>query len=109
MKTDDRRLHSQRSLTGVVLAALLLALWGGAAPGSLPSGSTEPVIESVTPASGAEGTVVTILGANFGPSVGAVQGTSGVSFNGVWSTANSWSDTGIQVPVPPGAATGEWW
>ena len=106
MTTDDRYSHSQRSLAGVVLAALLLALWGGAAPGSPPSGSTDPAIDAVTPASGPEGTVVTISGENFGLSVGALQGTSGVSFNGVWSTARSWSDTGIQVAVPPGAATG---
>ena len=107
MKTDDRYSRIQRSLAGVVLAALLLALWGAATPGSLPSGSTEPVIDSVTPASGEEGTLVTIRGANFGPSVGAVQGTSGVSFNGVWSTPSNWSDGEIRVAVPPGASTGE--
>ena len=107
MKTDDRYSQFQRSLAGVVLAALLLALWGAATPGSLPSGSTEPVIDSVTPASGEEGTLVTIRGANFGPSVGAVQGTSGVSFNGVWSTPSNWSDGEIRVAVPPGASTGE--
>ena len=107
MKTDDRRPLFRRSLAGVVLAAVLLALWGAATHGSLPSGSTEPVIASLTPESGPEGMVVTIRGTNFGPSVGALQGTSGVSFNGVWSTPTSWSDREIQVAVPPGAATGE--
>ena len=107
IKTDDRTPRFQRSLTGVVVAGLLLALWGAATHGSLPSGSTEPAIDSLTPESGSEGTVVTIAGANFGPSVGAVQGTSGVSFNGVWSTPTSWSDGSITVSVPPGAGTGE--
>ena len=106
MKTDDRRPLFRRSLAGVVLAAVLLALWGAATHGSLPSGSTEPAIASLTPESGPEGTVVTIGGSNFGPSIGAVQGTSGVSFNGVWATPSSWSDREIQVLVPPGAATG---
>ena len=107
MTTRHQHSYFQRSLAGGILAALLLALWGGAAPGSLPSGSTEPVIDSVTPDSAAEGAVVTIRGANFGPSVGAVQGTSGVNFNGVWSTPRRWSDGKIQVAVPPGASTGE--
>ena len=106
MTTRHQHSYFQRSLAGGILATLLLALWGGAAPGSLPSGSTEPVIDSVTPDSAAEGAVVTIRGANFGPSVGAVQGTSGVSFGGVWSTPSYWSDTAIWVAVPPGAATG---
>ena len=107
MKSDDRRPHARRRLAGVVLAGVLLAWWGAATHGSLPSGSTEPAIDSVTPGSAAEETVVTITGENFGPSIGAVQGTSGVSFNGVWATASSWSDAEIRVAVPPGAATGE--
>ena len=107
MKTENRRPRFQRGLAGVALAGVLLALLGVATPGSLPSGSSEPTIDSVTPESGPEGTVVTIRGANFGPSVGAVQGTSGVSFNGVWSTPASWSGSAITVMVPPGAATGD--
>ena len=107
MKTETQNVHPRRSLAGGVLAGVLLAFWGAATHGSLPSGSTEPTMDSVTPESAAEGTVVTIGGSNFGPSIGALQGTSGVSFNGVWATASSWSDTEIRVAVPPGAATGE--
>ena len=106
MKSDDRRPHARRRLAGVVLAVVLLALWGAATHGSLPSGSTEPAIESLTPESGPEGTVVTIGGSNFGPSIGALQGTSGVSFNGVWASPTYWSETDIQVPVPAGAPSG---
>ena len=50
--------------------------------------------------------MVTITGENFGPSIGAVQGTSGVSFNGVWASPTYWSETDIQVPVPAGAPSG---
>ena len=50
--------------------------------------------------------VVTIEGENFGPSIGALQGTSGVSFNGVWASPTYWSETDIQVPVPAGAPSG---
>ncbi len=107
MKTESRIALVQRSLTGVALAGVLLALWSAATPGPLPSGASEPVIDSVRPDSAAEGTVVRLLGANFGPPVGAMLGTSGVSFNGVWSTPRSWSDTEIRVAVPPGAGTGE--
>ena len=71
MKSDDRRPHARRRLAGVVLAGVLLALWGAATHGSLPSGSTGPAIESLTPEAAAEGAVVTIRGSNFGPSIGA--------------------------------------
>ena len=106
MKSDDRRPHARRRLAGVVLAVVLLALWGAATHGPLPSGSTGPAIESLTPEAAAEGAVVTIRGSNFGPSIGALQGTSGVSFNGVWASPTYWSETDIQVPVPAGAPSG---
>ena len=106
MKTEDRYSRFQRSFAGVTLAVVLLAWWGAATHGSLTTQSTRPAMDSVTPDSAAEGTVVTIGGSNFGPSIGAVQGTSGVSFNGVWATPSSWSDTEMRVAVPPGAATG---
>ena len=41
-------------------------------------------------------------GENFGPWAGVAQGTSGVSFSGVWGTPTYWSETEIRVPVPPG-------
>ena len=107
MKTENQNLYPRRSLAGRVLTIVLLVFGVAATQNILQAESTEPAIESVTPESAAEGTVVTIAGANFGPSVGAVQGTSGVSFNGVWATVASWSDEEIQVAVPPGASTGE--
>ena len=107
MKIENQNLYPRRSLAGRVLTIVLLVFGVAATQNILQAESTEPAIESVTPESAAEGTVVTIAGANFGPSVGAVQGTSGVSFNGVWATVASWSDEEIQVAVPPGASTGE--
>src|SRR5579885_2069773 len=61
-----------------------------------------PSISSLSPGSGPVGTAVTITGANFG----ATQGSSTVSFNGTLAVPTSWSSTGIVVPVPTGATTG---
>ncbi len=61
-----------------------------------------PTITSVSPSSGPVGTLVTIIGTNFG----ATQGTSFVAFNSIGSTPTSWSSTSITVPVPTGATTG---
>ena len=61
-----------------------------------------PNIASLSPTSGAVGTLVSISGAGFG----APQGTSTITFNGVAATPTSWSDTSIVVPVPTGATTG---
>jgi O-glycosyl hydrolase len=61
-----------------------------------------PSIASVSPLSGATGTVVTVTGSNFG----ATQGTSTIRFNGADATPASWSDTTIVAPVPADASTG---
>ena len=61
-----------------------------------------PIMTSISPSSGLAGSVVTILGSNFG----TMQGTSTVSFNGTLATPSNWSDTSITVPVPNGATTG---
>ena len=62
-----------------------------------------PKIKSLTPSSGPVGTVVTIMGQNFG----APQGSSTVIFNsGIGASPASWLDTQIIVTVPPGATTG---
>ncbi len=63
---------------------------------------TSPSLSSVSPSSGAPGTVVTIAGSNLGT---APSGSS-VTFNGVAATATSWSPTSIVAPVPAGASTG---
>ena len=62
-----------------------------------------PSITSLSPTSGAVGTSVTIIGANFG----TTQGTGSVSFNGVNATAiGTWCPTSIVATVPAGATTG---
>jgi RHS repeat-associated protein len=58
-----------------------------------------PAISNLSPATGAVGAAVTIIGTSFGSS-----GT--VKFNGTLATPTSWSGTGIGVTVPSGAATG---
>jgi RHS repeat-associated protein len=61
-----------------------------------------PSITTLSPASGAVGTSVTIMGTNFG----AVQGMSTVTFNGTTAMPSSWSASSITAPVPSGATSG---
>lgn len=59
----------------------------------------QPLIIRLLMTNGNAGTPITLTGLNFG--------TSGsVTFNGVPSTATSWSPTSIVVPIPPGATSG---
>ncbi len=68
---------------------------------AIPQGQAPPLITSLTPNSGQEGTVVTIAGLHFGATTGAV-----TFFNGIAGTPTNWTDTSITVPVPTGATTG---
>jgi Bacterial Ig-like domain (group 3)/IPT/TIG domain/Galactose oxidase, central domain/Kelch motif len=70
------------------------------AAGSAPP--TAPTITSVNPTSGPVGTLVVIVGSNFGSS----QGTSTVTFNGTMATPTSWSATSVVATIPSGATTG---
>ena len=63
---------------------------------------TPVTITSLSPTSGPVGTLVTITGTN----LGGTQGTSVVTFNGVVATPTNWTASGITVPVPAGAASG---
>ena len=64
--------------------------------------TTGPSLTSLSPTSGAAGTMVTITGANFG----SPQGSSSVFFNGTNAAPTNWSATSIVVPVPTGTTTG---
>ena len=107
MKTEKRPFHCLRqSLAGWIGTAALLA-WGGlAAPGALAAGGSGPAMTALEPDEGPVGTEVVIRGENFGPSIGAAQGTSGVSFGGVWASPSTWSEGEVRVEVPAGATTG---
>jgi len=62
--------------------------------------SQAPILDSITPASGAVGAAVTLAGSRFG--------TSGmVTLGGVNAIATSWSSTQIVATVPAGAVTGD--
>jgi hypothetical protein len=63
---------------------------------------TAPTINTLTPASGPEATVVTISGLNFG----ATQGASTLTFNGLAAVPTTWGDKNIVVAVPAYALTG---
>jgi rhamnogalacturonyl hydrolase YesR len=60
-----------------------------------------PSVANLSPASGPEGTLVTITGANFG----TAQGT--VKFSGAAAPVASWSPSTIMVAVPSGAISGD--
>ena len=65
--------------------------------------SSAPGITSISPASGAAGTAVTISGSGFG----SPQGSSTLTFNGVApSKITSWAATAIQAQVPTGGVPG---
>ena len=101
MKTEKRPFHCHGwSLTGWIGTAALL-VWGSlAAPGALAAGGSGPAITVLEPDEGPVGTEVVIRGENFGPSIGALQGTSGVSFGGVWASPSTWSEGEVRVAVP---------
>ena len=102
------RCSSNRRPLPMGAAPILLALMLGAAPtADLRAEEAVPSITSIEPAEGPAGTEVRIRGGRFGPRVGALQGTSGVSFNGVWVTPSGWSEGEIRAVVPPGAGSGE--
>jgi RHS repeat-associated protein len=63
---------------------------------------TSADILGASPASGPIGSLVTIIGVNFG----STQGSSTIAFNGIPASPTSWSDTQIQVAIPAGATSG---
>jgi hypothetical protein len=89
---------------GATTGNVVVTVGGVASNGLSFTVTPPPNITSISPTSGPIGTVVTINGTNFGPTVGTR--VSGVTFNGVAARTNSWSDSLIVVPVPAGATTG---
>lgn len=61
-----------------------------------------PTLTATTPNAAAVGAVVTLTGANFGPT----QGSSTVLFNGTVAVPTAWSASSITTPVPSGATSG---
>jgi hypothetical protein len=61
-----------------------------------------PTISSLSPSTGAVGTVITIAGSNLGSSSSG----SSLTFNGVAATPSSWSSSSIVATVPAGASSG---
>jgi IPT/TIG domain/FG-GAP-like repeat/FG-GAP repeat len=83
--------------TGVVTVIV-----GGTSTSASFSIVPSPTISSLSPASAAVGSPITITGSNFGSN----QGSSTVTFNGVAASPTSWNSGSIVVPVPGGAASG---
>ena len=65
-------------------------------------GTASPTISSLSPSSGPQSTLVTVLGKNFG----ATQGSSSLTFNGVATAPSTWTAAGIVAQVPSGASSG---
>jgi YD repeat-containing protein len=83
----------------VVTACNASGSWCGTSNSANFTVPTGPTILSLSPASGAIGSTITVSGQNFG--------TSGsVTFNGVTATPTSWGIDTIVTPVPAGASTG---
>jgi hypothetical protein len=61
-----------------------------------------PNISSLSPTSGAVGTLVTVNGTNFQPS----QGMGSITFNGIAAMPTNWTATQIKATVPTGVAVG---
>ncbi|HXJ06004.1 MAG TPA: IPT/TIG domain-containing protein [Candidatus Acidoferrum sp.] len=89
---------------GATTGNVVVTVGGVPSNGVLFTVTPPPVITSLNPTSGPVGTVVTVTGTNFGPTVGTR--TSVVAFNGITARTTSWSDTSIIVPVPAGASSG---
>src|SRR5712692_6741649 len=88
---------------GATTGSVVVTVGGAASNGvSYTVTTPAPSITNLNPASGLIGTSVTISGAN----LGATQGTSTVTFNGIAATPTSWSATSVVVLVPAGATTG---
>jgi len=66
------------------------------------SGSSAPVITGIVPTAGSPGTVMNILGKNFGSSPSA----NTVYINNTQATVSAASSTSLSVTVPSGATTG---
>jgi hypothetical protein len=89
--------------TGATTGNVLVTVGGVSSnPYGFEVGTAAPNITSISPASGAVATSVTIKGTGFG----STQGTNTVSFNGVSGVPTSWSATQIKLPVPASATTG---
>jgi hypothetical protein len=89
--------------SGATTGNVAVTVGGAASNGVSFTVISGPSITSLTPASRAVGTPVTITGSNFG----SPQGSSTVTFNGVSAgTAGSWSATSIMVNVPGAATSG---
>lgn len=88
---------------GATTANVVVSVGGTASNGISFTVTSAPGISSITPASGAVGTSVTITGSGFG----SPKGASSVTFNGVAATAITlWTPTAIQVAVPAGGVPG---
>ena len=94
--------NGNHTLTAVAADASGNATTSAVVTVNVNNAAAAPSITSLNPTVGPIGASVTISGANFG----AAQGASTVAFNGIATTATSWTTTSIGVAVPTGATSG---
>lgn len=87
---------------GATTGPVVLEANGEAAAGGAFMVLAPPELSGLSPAEGAEGSVVTIDGAHFGER----QAADGATVGGLGAAVVSWTDTRIVVTVPRGATTG---
>src|SRR5262249_41452514 len=87
---------------GATTGPVVVTVGGQPSPGVTFTVTPAPHIDSLVPARGAVGSVVYILGSNFGPT----QGNGFVTFSGKTPAITSWSPTQIVLTVPTGTTSG---
>jgi Glucodextranase, domain B/IPT/TIG domain/PQQ-like domain len=88
---------------GATTGSVVVTVGGFASNGLIFTVTTAPLLTGFSPgASGGVGTEIYVGGSN----LGATQGSSTVTFNGVAATAGYWSNDILIATVPPGATTG---
>src|SRR5262249_32237547 len=87
---------------GATTGPVVVTVGGQPSPGVTSAVTPAPHTDSLVPARGAIGSVVYILGSNFGPT----QGNGFVTFSGKPPAITSWSPTQIVLTVPTGTTSG---
>ncbi|HEY6971188.1 MAG TPA: IPT/TIG domain-containing protein [Candidatus Angelobacter sp.] len=82
--------------SGATTGNVVVAVSGKPSNGVVFTVTPPPSISSLTPNTGAAGSVIVIAGSNFGPT----QGTGKVTFNNTTASVSSWSATQVTVVAP---------
>jgi hypothetical protein len=101
---SDTRITARIPQSGDTFFKIVVTV-GGVSSNRFPFNVTPPapIITSISPASGPVGSVVQIIGNDFN----SAANLKFVTFNGVLAQSVFWTNTEIEIQVPPGATTGD--